>query len=377
MRIAFIVPHFGAGGAERVASLLCNYWAEQGHAVTAITFEVPGTPSVYPLDDKVLLRQTEGLNRSQSLLSRVATNARRLSRIRSAIKSFGPNVIVAFTTEANVVALWSVFGLGIPVVVSERNQPDRPGLGLWRHLARRVSYPMASALVVQCEPIAKWARQRFKVPVYVLPNPVHPWPTQGSHATKRLVAVGRLVRQKGFDLLIDSFTRIAARHPDWTLEIYGEGDERSTLEAQVQRSSNADRIKLPGVSREIETVYADAGLFVLPSRFEGYPNALLEALAAGCPVIATDCPGATGEILDGGRYGLLVEPEDVDALTLALDQMLSCENLRARFADQARKAVAELYVPIVGSRWLDLFASLVAMARQASSEGAGFEAGEA
>ena len=362
MRIAFILPHFGTGGAERVASLLCNYWVEQGHLVTAITFEAPGTRSAHPLDNSVVRCQTDVLNRSQALLSRLAINARRLSRIRSTIKASEPDVIVAFTTEANVVALWSAFGLGIPVIVSERNQPDRPGLGRWRHLARRITYPMAAGVVVQTETIAKWAKQRFRVPVHVLPNPVRlsaqPEVREDSQAAKRVVAVGRLVRQKGFDLLIESFARIAARHPNWTLAIYGEGDERTALEAQIRCSSCADRIKLPGVCNEIEKVYADAGLFVLPSRFEGYPNALLEALAAGCPVVATNCPGASSEILDGGRYGLLVEPENVGALTLALDRMLSREDLRARFANQARKAVSELDVANVGSRWLGLFSSL-------------------
>jgi glycosyltransferase involved in cell wall biosynthesis len=361
MRIAFILPHFGIGGAERVASLLCNYWIEQGHSLIAITFEMPGTRSAFPLDNRVERYQTDVLNRSPHLLSRVWTNARRLIRIRAAIKASEPDVIVAFTTEANVVAVWSAFGLGIPVIVSERNQPGRPGLGRWRHMARRLTYPMAAGLVVQTELIARWAKHHFRVPVHLLPNPVclaAQHKVQDSHTAKRLIAVGRLVRQKGFDLLIESFVRVAARHPDWTLAIYGEGNERAALEKQIQCSLCADRIKLSGLCSEMEKVYADAGLFVLPSRFEGYPNALLEALAAGCPVAATNCPGATSEILGGGRYGLLVEPENVEALTLALDRMFSSEELRAKFANQARRAVSDLDVANVGSRWLALFSSL-------------------
>jgi glycosyltransferase involved in cell wall biosynthesis len=361
MRIAFILPHFGIGGAERVASLLCNYWVQQGHSVTAITFETPGTQSAHLLDNRILRYQTDVLNRSQALLSRVATNARRLSRVRSAIKESEPDVIVAFTTEANVVAIWSGFGLGIPVIVSERNQPERPGLGQWRQIARLITYPMAAGLVLQTEAIAKWAKQHFKIPVHVLPNPVclsaQP-EVRCSHSAKRLVAIGRLVRQKGFDLLIESFAAIAAKHTDWTLAIYGEGDERIALEGQIQRSSCPDRIRLAGVCSDMEKVYADADLFVLPSRFEGYPNALLEALAAGCPVVATNCPGATSEILDHGRYGILVQPENVEALTRELDRMMSRQDVRERFANQAQRAVLELDVASVGSRWLALFSAL-------------------
>lgn len=359
MRIALIVPDFGTGGAQRVASLLCNYWVDQGHSVSAITFEKPGAESSYPLDKRVVVYQTQTLNDGGALPARLTTNARRLSRIRAAIKALGPEVIVAFTTEANVVALWSAVGLGVPVIVSERNQPDRPGLGILRRLARRLSYPIAAGLVVQTKPIARWAEERFRVPIHILPNPVDRLTSEvTSHSGKRIVAVGRLVRQKGFDLLIDSFAKIAARHPNWTLEIYGEGSERSALEAQIQRHTCFDRIKLPGVCKNIGHVYADAGLFVLPSRFEGYPNALLEALAAGCPIIASDCPGASAEILGGGRFGILFEPENVDALTIALDKMLSCDTWRARFASQAPDAIASLRTPIIGSRWLDLFSSV-------------------
>ena len=363
MRIAFIIPHFGTGGAERVASLLCNYWITEGHSVCVITFEEVGAAGSYTLDERILVHQTDSLNTQQNLLSRIATNARRISRIRSSLKAFRPDVILAFMTEANVVALWSAVGLGIPVVISERNQPDRPGLGFWRRLARRLSYPMAASLIVQTEPIAQWAKERFRIPIHILPNPVSGMTTEvGEHSAKRVIAVGRLVRQKGFDLLIDSFAKIAARHPDWTLEIYGEGSERPALEAQVERRGCVDRIKLPGICKNISYVYADAGLFVLPSRFEGYPNAMLEALVAGCPVIATNCPGASGQILGGGRYGMLVESENVDALASALDRMLSSETSRAKFASQGTTAVVALDTPIVGSQWLDLLMSVASEA---------------
>jgi glycosyltransferase involved in cell wall biosynthesis len=361
MRIAFIVPSFGAGGAERVASLLCNWWAKQGHTVSAIAFEASDAERLYTLDAAVTLRQIACFNRRRSLASSVATNIRRLIRLRSALNDFRPDVIVSFMTEANVVALWAAFGLGIPVVVSERNQPDRPGLGAWRRAARRLSYPMAAALVMQTEAIAEWGKKRFRVPVLVIPNPVHPTPVSKrceEASGKHLIAVGRLVRQKGFDILISSFAKIARAHPNWKLIVYGEGPDRGALEAQIRSLSMTDAISLPGLSRDIAAVYARAALFVLPSRFEGYPNVLLEALASGCPVVATDCPGATAEILQNGRYGVLVPPEDVHALASALDRLMSDQCLRTTYSQRAKEAVAALDVSTIGRRWLVLFESL-------------------
>ncbi len=363
MRISFVIPTFRAGGAERVASLLCNFWVERGFPVAALTFEAPGAEAVCALDERVVLRQLDLLNQSRNPLSIIATNRRRLRRLRAALTEFKPDAVVAFTTEANVVALWAAAGLGVPVVVSERNQPDRPGLGLIRRVLRRLSYPRAAAIVVQTEAIARWARRRFRVPVVILPNPVRLAGAAGAlapgeDAPKRLIAVGRLVRQKGFDLLIAAFATIAGRHPDWMLAIYGEGAERARLEAQIAACGLSDRVVLKGVCKQMEGVYAGADVFVLPSRFEGYPNALIEALAAGCPVVATDCPGATAEILGRGRFGMLVPPEDADALAAALDRVMSDAALRARYAAQAREAVSELDVGTVGGRWLELLASL-------------------
>jgi glycosyltransferase involved in cell wall biosynthesis len=126
----------------------------------------------------------------------------------------------------------------------------------------------------------------------------------------------------------------------------------------VRRRSLSERIALPGVRQDIAAAFASADLFVLPSRYEGYPNVLLEALASGLAVIATDCPGATAEILQGGKYGLLVKPENIPALTAALERVMSDDRLRRRFAAQAREAVSALDVAVVGERWIALLASL-------------------
>lgn len=362
MRIAFILPTFGAGGAERVASLLCNYWVEQGHVVTALTFEGSGDEQIYALDGRVARRGIDALNRSRGLASRVLTNIRRLGRLRAALKAFQPDAVVAFTTEANVVAIWSALGLSTPVVVSERNQPDRPGLGRFTRAARRLSYPLAAAVVVQTGAIAQWSRARFGASVHVLPNPVRlaSWPgaPRPPRAKKQIVAAGRLVRQKGFDVLIASFAELATAYPDWSLVMYGEGGEREALEAEARRFSLGERIALPGIRKDMGAAFAAADLFVLPSRYEGYPNVLIEALASGCAVIATDCPGATAEILEGGKYGVLVEPGNVAALTAQLEHLMADEALRQQLAAQAREAVSTLDVGVVGRRWLELFASL-------------------
>ena len=360
MRIAFVIPSLGAGGAERVATLLANEWNAGGHDVTLVTFDAPGTEPFFALDPGVSLRELAA-SASRGLSAKLGTNVARVSRLRSVLRELQPDVAAAFMTEANVVALWASRGLGVPVVISERNQPDRPGLGHVRKLARRLTYPIASALVVQTDAIASWARARFRIPVHVIPNPVRLGAGDAPRAdgnVQWIISLGRLAPQKGFDILIESFAAIAGKHPKWRLAIYGEGPDRVALERLRANSGCADRIVLPGLTRDPAEALRKASLFVLPSRFEGYPNALLEALAQGLPVLATSCPGGTVEILANRAHGMLVPPDDVAAMTTALDAMLSAPNLRDAYAWKARRAVTGLDVAPIGRRWLDLFAGL-------------------
>jgi glycosyltransferase involved in cell wall biosynthesis len=361
LRIAFVIPSLGPGGAERVAGLLCNDWVNQAHAVTLATFDTAATDPFFALGEGVAVRELAAPADSRGLAARLGTNIARVSRLRSLLRQLHPDVVLSFMTEANVVAVWACRGLGLPLIISERNQPDRPGLGKAHKLARRLSYPSANAMVVQTEAIASWAKARFRVPIHVIPNPVVLPSAQVRRDHRdihQVISLGRLSHQKGFDVLIKSFAALADKHHDWRLVIYGEGPERPGLERLRAESGYANRISLPGLTKDSAGALQRASLFVLPSRFEGYPNALLEALASGLPVIATACPGGTAEILANGVYGILVPPDDVHAITAALDTMISAPSLRKAYASRAQSAVAGLDVAIVGKRWLDLFGTL-------------------
>ena len=273
-----------------------------------------------------------------------------------------PDVIVSFMTDANVIAICASRGLNIPTIVSERNQPDRPELGSLQKFGSRLFYPRSSALVVQTEDLAARARRAFKVRVSVIQNPLplEHWRgageiEAGSRADHEIVAAGRLVPQKGFDILIESFSRISSHYPDWKLTVYGEGPQRPELEFLVSKHGLQDRVRLPGVMKDLRPVFCRASLFVLPSRFEGYPNVLLEALACGCPVIATDCPGACAEILAQGRYGTLVPSESAECLAAAMKEMLENYRRRATYSARAEEALEGLDLESIANKWIKIF----------------------
>jgi glycosyltransferase involved in cell wall biosynthesis len=175
---------------------------------------------------------------------------------------------------------------------------------------------------------------------------------------KVLVAAGRLSDQKGFDLLLDAFHQVTARHPDWQLWIFGSGPKRGELAAQIERLGLAGRAFLKGMTGHLDRQLAAASVFVLSSRFEGLPMVLLEAMTAGLPPVAFDCPTGPAEIIAPGTSGLLVPPQDVAALAAAICELIEDPAKRRAIGAAALKCSERYSIDTVRQRWEDLFAAL-------------------
>ncbi len=365
LRIAFVIATMTAGGAERVAATLCNAWAEQGHEVHLITFERDGTAPHYELDSGIVRHGLDLLRRSRSLVSFLLDNVRRVSVLRGALRAVAPDVTVSFMPEANVIALLAGVGQRWPTVVSERVHPAYVPLARAAEAMRRLTYPRAATVVAQTAVIADYVQRQFGAHAVAVPNPIDlrafrpraEEPVERSRC--RILSIGRLDRQKGFDVLIDAFAKLAPRHPEWELVIFGHGDQRAALERQIAEQGLGDRVRLPGVTTAIAAELQEADLYVHASRFEGYPNAVMEALACGCPVIATDSPGGARELLQDGAYGQLVRVDDVAGLAAAMGSVMADAGLRRAMRRKAPEAVADLAVDPIAAHWIDLFHTVI------------------
>jgi glycosyltransferase involved in cell wall biosynthesis len=195
----------------------------------------------------------------------------------------------------------------------------------------------------------------------VIPNPVD-LPaelTPRETGEPRLIAVGRLEDQKGFDLLLQAYSKIAGDFPDWTLTIRGEGNRRADIERLRDQLGLGERVSLPGLTDRPGAWVDEGEIFVLSSRYESFGNVLTEAMVAGLPIVSFDCPFGPGEIIENEVDGLLVPPEDADALAEAMARMMRDADLRRRFGQKAQQNVRRFERGQIMARWDDLVAELL------------------
>ena len=365
MRLALVISALGAGGAERVIVTLANAWAARGWQVALITFEPPGTKPYYHVDPRVGLRQLGVPSVGHPPWWAIRQGLRRVRALRRALRATAPDLVISFLAKINVLAVLASRGLAIPLVVSERNNPERQRFrGTWSWL-RQLLYGTAWCVVTPSRGVLESFPPRIRRRGRVIPNPVDLTPAAiPRRGTRRLVAVGRLVHQKGFDLLLQAFARIAPTHPEWSLTIWGEGPERAALEALRAGLDLAGRVKLPGLTERPGQWVEAADMFVLSSRYESFGNVITEAMAAGLPVIAFDCPWGPGDILRDGEDGLLVPPEDVAALAAAMHRLIVDTDLRQRLGAAAAHNVRRFARDAIIAQW-DALVAEATRARQA------------
>jgi GalNAc-alpha-(1->4)-GalNAc-alpha-(1->3)-diNAcBac-PP-undecaprenol alpha-1,4-N-acetyl-D-galactosaminyltransferase len=358
LRIVLAISSLGAGGAERVMSVLAGALADRGHTVTLLTL-ANADSDFFPVGAGVARIALGGYRPSNSWLAALRANAQRVRAVRRAILRCRAQVVISFLTDMNIVSIIACLGLPVAVVVSERVDPRAHAIGaLWSGL-RRLTYPRAAVLVVQTESVAAWFRTTHARParIAVIPNPVFevadvtPAPAR---SRTFLFAAGRLTHQKGFDLLIRALALLVARGSELELVIAGEGPEHGRLAQLAEELGLSSRVRLIGRVQNLSGWMTAAAAFLLPSRYEGFPNVLVEALACGAAVVAADCPSGPREILRDGRYGLLVPCEDPQALAGAVLALEHDETLRARLRREAPEAVDRYRLPAVVSQWESL-----------------------
>ena len=359
--IVLFVSSMEGGGAERVAAILANHWAANGHAVSLVaTYSGRGT-SNHDLKagvELIFLADLVG-SRQRSLLNRVI----RLKAMRDLISQSQPDVVVSFLNTVNIAVLLATWGLGIRVVVSERIYPPLHPIGSIAAWLRARLYPTAATVVMQTKKGEQWlARCIPKCTGAVIYNPVqHPLPDSRAaavptssvpHRAHLILGVGRLTAQKGFDQLLNAFAEAAPLYSDWHLAILGEGEERHALQATITELNLGDRVHLVGQAGNLADWYERAEIFAMSSRYEGFPNALLEAMSYGLAAVSTACETGPDEIIEHGVNGLLVPVErGSQGLSQALMTLIADPQLRQKLGDTATQVIQRFAIEKISLQW--------------------------
>lgn len=346
-RYLFFVGTLGNGGAERVISILSSQMAERGMDVEVLTYY--DRPVFYKVNPKVKITAVEKCTGKSSKIAN-------LLWIRKYFKE-NAKIVISFLAPFNIMALVAKLGTGVPMIVADRNDPTKVPTNTVVRKLRDYLYMFADGIVLQTEKNKAYFNRIVRKKAVVIYNPVDIKEYTGAALktpkAKTVVSAGRLMKQKNQKMMIDAFSAVLKKYPDYQLIIYGEGPYREELELHVQQLGISEKVILPGSTTQLYNKIKSAEIFLLSSDYEGMPNALIEAMCMGIPVISTKVSGAT-DLIFHGENGLLVEVGDISGFTAAIETMIADGDKRYEMAVEAVKLSEKLLPERILEQWQEI-----------------------
>ena len=339
----------GGGGAERVVSILANQFANIGNSI--IIYTPTSNESFYPLNPSIRILG-EQINISKKPIKRkiqmLIGGIKMWFSYQKLVEKEKPDAVISFLTETNCLALIHNHKK-YKLIVSERADPTKRKWII--QIITKFLYAKADVLVCQSEKVKRYYNLKNSI---VIPNPIDEsnLPKKYDYGKRMCIcSVGRLSKEKNQSCLIRAFSMIKEKFNDYYLEIYGEGPLRKELQDLIDSLHLNNRIKLMGAHKDVLEKIKDTSLFVMSSDYEGFPNALVEAMAIGLPVICTDFDSGTAKELVKKENGLLVPVGDTHALAKAMEYMLENTELRKSMSMENIKIRDRLAINEILNKW--------------------------
>ncbi len=362
MKITLVTPSLFCGGAERVVVSLAEGFQLHGHQVTVITGTEKDT-DFYQLPPGVKRIPLGIMGISKNPLDAIKSNLNRVFALRKAIELSEPDIVMAHLTETNILTVLATLKTKYPVLITEHCDPNLISYGRFWETLRRFVYPFATKLVSVSQGVEDYFSWLPKSKKEVIYNPFFVSKNASSEIEippgvdserKWIMSMGRLTNQKGFDILLKAFAKVASKYPDWQLIILGDGELREELEQLKAQLNLGEQVVLPGRVKNPFLLMERAQFFVMSSRFEGFPMAHGEAMLCGLPVIATDCPSGPRELVRDGIDGILIPNQDEVALTIAIERLISNPEEREHFAKSAPEVGTRFSLEKIIKDWTNL-----------------------
>lgn len=361
LKIAFHLNCLDQGGAERVVTTLANRFVKE-HDVYIATMWV--AENEYEIDSRIK-RVHVGLTEKQEKQNRLSKIIYRNLNLRKFIKTEKPDIVIAFAKKANYRALLATIGTNIPVIVSVRTNPHLNYRTLSDNIMIPLLFPKAAGNVFQTIGAKEFFSQKIQAKSRIILNPINekylnvPKPEARK---KEVVQSGRIVDFKNQYMLIEAFAIVHEKHPDYVLKIYGTDSKDGTwerLEECIEKNNVQEYVFLMGGSNQLEKDLPEAALFAFSSDWEGLPNALMEAMAMGLPIVATDCPcGGPATLITHEKNGLLVPIKDKNAMAEGILRLIENPELAERLGLEARKIAEQANTEEICRQWEEYIFSI-------------------
>ena len=362
MKVLFLIDSFSFGGAQRVLSILFKKFVQDGLNVTLVAdtinhpilFDIPTGVKLRPVSYKI-----EG---KCGKLSVIASYYKRFRNVTRIVKEENPDIVVGEMTISFLSGLIASRINKKPFIIHDHTAFFRK-MGFVTDIQRYHLYGLADRLVILCNRDEKLLGKKYPNKV-IINNPLPFEPIVAKHERKkRILCAGRtdVWKVKGFDRIVSIYAQLAAKHPDWILTFSGDGKLTNTeyVKALCKEAGIIEHVEFLGHVPYMKSLYAESEIFALPSRVEGFPMVLIEAMSQGCACISFDIQGVASEIIENGLSGCCIKDDDIDAFASKLDEMMSNESLRSSFSLNGIRRSKEYLPSLIAKQWYQLFNSLL------------------
>lgn len=358
MKVCFFVgAMIEKGGSERVLSNLTKYFSDycEVELVTILNSKI-----AYEIDNRVRVNFLDSNKidkyKKEMKILKIVKYIKRFRTFNKFLKESQPDIIVSFMPEASFFSMLSHSNKKITKIISVRNDPKREFKNTIYRIMMKLTYNRADGFVFQTEDAKNYFAKKIQNKSKVIPNPINErfadinW--NNEKGKDLIVSVGRLEEQKNQQLLIEAFKNVLENVPQAKLKIYGEGSLREKLKEYIKELNISDKVEIPGRVDNVEQYIKDARCFVLSSNYEGMPNALMEAMALGMPVVSTDCPcGGPKYLIKNNENGVLVEVGNVKQMSQAIEKILLDDEFARKIGKNAKEIVNRLNPNKINKEW--------------------------
>lgn len=354
-KIIFCIDTLGKGGAERVISVLSNEFCKYNDVYIITLFK---EKIEYKINEKIKLIQLN--NNSKNLFNYI----KKIVQLKKIFKSIKPDVIISFLIKSSIFT--AIAGKKYNLIISDRNDPNTEYKEKIHYFAMKNTYKNAKGFVFQTNDAKKYFEKIYKLSKYKVKIILNPVDRKFENVKickdkkKEIISIGRLTPQKNFKLLIESFSRISEKIPEYKLNIYGNGEMYSELQAYIEDKGLTNRVFLKGICDNIQDVLSSTSIYVLSSNYEGMPNTLIEAMTVGLPVIATDCPcGGPKMLIQNKINGILVPKENSEIMSKEIMHLIKDEKLREKISIEARKIINKVKTEFIVKEWSNFILDII------------------